>query len=168
MFFSRWTLFQGFIITLLVVLAFMADIFKKDIGIPFSSTNAINTSMLMTCLFLVVTIGLLSLLMYFQTKKSGTFLKHRLWDKMYIIIPVVFAISLVVVFIFFLAGPLSEVTQSNRWIVYVLIYYILFLINATVLAIIHKAKQNTISNENKVTYSFIWTSLGLVVVIFML
>lgn len=100
--------------------------FKTDIGVPFSSTDVINTSVLMTSLFLVVIIGLFSLMMYFQTKKSDTFLRHRLWDKMYIIMPVIIILSLVVVLIFFLAGPLSEITQSNRWVIYVLIYYILF------------------------------------------
>ncbi|WP_449355541.1 hypothetical protein ACUL41_06280 [Virgibacillus natechei] len=151
-----------------MIFAFIADLFKKDIGVPFSSTDAINTPMLMTSLFLVIIIGLLSLLMYFQEKKSDTFLKHRLWDKMYIILPVVIFISLVIVLILFLTGPLSEVRPLNRWIIYVLIYYMLFLINATVLAIIHKAKGDTISNENKIGYSFVWTSLGLLVVIFML
>src|SRR5699024_493017 len=145
-----------------------ADMFTQDIGVPFSTSNEINTPMLITSLFIVVVSGLLSLLMYFQTKKSDTFLRHRLWDKMHIIMPVFFVISLVVVFSFFLIDPLSGIAQNNRWIIYVFIYYILFLINATVLAIIHKAKKNTISNENKVTYSFVWTSLGLLAVIFIL
>ncbi|TMN22959.1 hypothetical protein FH966_08765 [Lentibacillus cibarius] len=153
---------------LLVVLAYIADMFKKDIGVPFSSTDVINIPMLMTALFLVIVIGLFSLMMYFQTKKSDTFLRHSLWDKMYIIMPVIFGISVIIVFILFLTGPLSEVTQINRWIIYALIYYILFLINATVLAIVHNAKKNTISNENKIGYSFVWTSLGLLVVIFIL
>ncbi len=153
---------------LLVVLAYIADMFKKDIGVQFSSTDVINIPMLMTALFLVIVIGLFSLMMYFQTKKSDTFLRHSLWDKMYIIMPVIFGISVIIVFILFLTGPLSEVTQINRWIIYALIYYILFLINATVLAIVHNAKKNTISNENKIGYSFVWTSLGLLVVIFIL
>lgn len=89
--------------------------FKKDIGVPFSSTDVISTPTLMTSLFLVIIIGLLSLLMYFQAKKSDTFLKHRLWDKMYIIMPVKIFMSLVIVFILFMTGPLSEVTQINRW-----------------------------------------------------
>src|SRR5699024_1012426 len=168
MLFSRWTLFQVITIIILVVVSFIADMFKKDIGESFSSSNATNTPVLMTSLFIVLVIGLLSLLMYFQTKKSDTFLRHRLWDKMHILMPVLFVISLVVVFSFFLIDPLSDITENNRWIIYVFIYYILFLINTTVLAIIHKAKRNTISNENKVTYSFVWTSLGLLAVIFIL
>lgn len=164
MFFSRWTLFQSIIVIFLIVLAFIADMFKKDIGVSISSSNEINIPMLMTFLFIVLIIGLISLFLYFQTKKSNTFLKHRLWDKMHIILPAVFIVSLIVIFSFFLIDPLSDITQSNRWIMYVLIYYILFLINTLVLAIIHKAKKNTISNENKVAYSFVWTSLGLIVI----
>ena len=142
--------------------------FKKDVGVPVSSTDVINIPMLMTALFLVIIIGLLSLLMFFQTKKSDTFLKHRLWDKMYIILPVIFLISLIIIFVLFLTGPLSDLTQINRWLIYLLLYYILFLINVTVLAIIHKTKRNTISIENKIGYSFAWSSIGLLVVIFIL
>lgn len=123
---------------------------------------------MMTALFLVIIIGLLSLFMYFQVKKSDTFLKHRLWDKMYVVMPVIFFISLVIVMILFLTGPLSEVTQSNRWLIYAVMYYMLFVINMTVLAVIHKVKKNTISNEHKISYSFVITSLGLLLVIFIL
>lgn len=151
-----------------MIFAFIADMFKKDIGVPFSSTDVINIPMLMTSLFIVIIIGLISSMMYFQEKKSDTFLKHRLWDKMYIIMPIIIFISLIIVFILFLTGPLSDLTQINRWIIYVLIYYILFLINVTVLAVIHKTKKNNISNEEKISYSFIWTAVGLLVVIFIL
>ncbi|WP_240378131.1 hypothetical protein [Bacillus piscicola] len=155
-------------IALLVILAYIADIFKKDIGVSPSSTNVINMQVIGTSLFLIVTIGLFSLLMYFQVKKSNTFLKHRLWEKMYVILPVIFLISLIVVFILFLTEPLSDLTQISRWIIYVLIYYLLFLMNVTVLAIIHKVKKKTMPNENKIGYSFVWTSLGLLIVIFIL
>lgn len=168
MFLSRWTLFQGIIIALLIVIAFIADMFSKDIGVPFSSTNALQTPVLMTSIFLVVIIGLFSLAMYFQVKKSHTFLKHRLWGKMYIIMPIIIGISLIGVFILFLVEPLSVVIQSNRWMIYVFIYYTLYLINVTVLSMIHKVKGDTISNKNKIYYSFIWTSLGLLVAIFIL
>lgn len=151
-----------------MISAYIADIFKKDIGVSPSSTNVINMQVVGTSLFLILIIGLFSLLMYFQEKKSNTFLKHRLWDKMYVILPVIFFISLIVFVILFMIGPLSDLTQINRWIIYVLIYYILFLINVTVLAIIHKVKKQTMLNKNKIGYSFVWTSLGLLVVIFIL
>lgn len=167
-FFSRWTFLQSIIIVLLVIIAVIADMFKKNIAVPFSSANIINKQLLMTSLFLIIIIGLLNLLMYCQVKKSDTFLKHKLWDKMYIILFVIFFISLIVIFSLLLTGPLSDLTQINRWLIYALLYYILFLINVTVLAFIHKAKKNTIPNENKIGYSFVWTSVGLLFVIFVL
>ncbi len=72
---------------------FIADLFKTEIAIPASESMEANGSEVMTFLFIIAVIGLLSLLMYFQTKKSHTFLKHPLWDKMYILMPVLFAIS---------------------------------------------------------------------------
>lgn len=167
-FFSRWTLFQSLIIAFLVVIAFIADLFKTDIAVPFSSSNEVNTSMLMTFLFIVVIIGSLSLLLYFQTKKSATFLRHRLWDKMYILMPIFFVISLVVLFSVFLIDPLSSIVQNNRWLIYILLYYVLFIINVIVLAFIHQAKKQTISNGNKIKLSFIWTSLVLIVIVFII
>src|SRR5690625_4476294 len=112
--------------------------FKKDIAVPFSTSAGINMPMVMTFLFMAVVIGLLSLLMYFQTKKSNTFLKHPLWEKMYVLMPALFILSLIVIFAFFLIDPLSSLAENNRWIIYVLIYYTLFLVNVMVLAIIHK------------------------------
>lgn len=165
MFFTRWTFFQGITILLLIIFTFIAEIFKQEIGVSFSASDGINKPMLMTVLFYIVVMSLLSLLMYFQTKKSDTFLKHQLWEKMYIINPIILIISLIIVITFLLIEPLNDLVQNNRWIIYTLFYYILFLINATTLAIIHKVKKNNISNKNKIIYSFIWTSLGLFIVI---
>ncbi|WP_040982854.1 hypothetical protein [Oceanobacillus jeddahense] len=75
---SRWTLFQWITIIFLEVFAFLADMFRTEVTIPISSGTETNGSMVIAFLFLVAVIGLLSLLMYFQTKKSSTFLKHPL------------------------------------------------------------------------------------------
>lgn len=168
MFFSRWTLFQGLIIAVMVVLAFIADQFKTKIAIPVSANNEIKTPMLIAFLFIIVIIGLLSLMMYFQTKKSATFLKHPLWNKMHILMPFFFAISLVIIFSIFLIDPLSHFVQDNRWLIYLLLFYVLFLINVIVLAFIHKVKKQTISNKNKIEYSFIWTSVLLFIIYFII
>lgn len=166
MFFSRWTLFQGIIIISLAGLAFIADLFKTEIAIPASESMEANGSEVMTFLFIIAVIGLLSLLMYFQTKKSHTFLKQPLWDKMYILMPVLFAISFIL--IFFLIDSVSNIIESHRWLLYILFYYMLFLINLMVLAFIYKLKKNTIPNENKIIFSFIWTTLILFVIYFLL
>ena len=168
MFFSRWTLFQGLIIAVLIALAFIADLFKTDISASFSSSNEVDATKLIILLFIIVVIGLLSLLMYFETKKSKTFLKHSLWDKMHMIMLFFFVISLVIIFSVFMIDPFSSMVQNNRWFIYILLYYVLFLINVIVLAFIHRSRKQTISNENKIKYSFIWTSISLIVIIFLI
>lgn len=164
MFLSRWTLFQGIIIILLVILAFIADIFKSDAAIPINSNNEPHSFMLWMILFFIVVNILLSLIMYFQTKKSETFLMHRLWDKAHILMPVLFVLSLIVIMVLFIFDPINQLIQVNRWIMYLLLYYLLFLFNLIILAIVNKLKGNTTSNGNKIKISFVWTSVILLIV----
>lgn len=164
MFLSRWTLFQGIIIILLVILAFIADIFKSDAAIPINSNNEPHSFMLWMILFFIVVNILLSLIMYFQTKKSETFLMHRLWDKAHILMPVLFVLSLIVIMVLFIFDPINQLIQVNRWIMYLLLYYLLFLFNLIILAIVNKVKGNTTSNGNKIKISFVWTSVILLIV----
>lgn len=163
---SRWTLFQGIIFILLVILAFIADIFKSDAAIPIKSSNEPHSFMLWMILFFILINILLSLLMYFQTKKSKTFLKHRLWDKAHVLMPVLFVLSLIVIIVLFTVDPISQLIMDNRWMLYLLLYYMLFLMNLILLALVHKMKQNTISNGYKIRISFVWTSMILLIVLF--
>lgn len=111
-------------------------------------------------------IGLFSLFMFFQSKKSDTFLSHPIWEKMHIIVSFLLVISIVVFISAFFISPLSEIIQSSRWILFITIYYFLFLINILVLTLINKIKKKTISNAKKVKLSFIWTVLVLFLTIF--
>ncbi|KQU21873.1 hypothetical protein ASG65_21490 [Bacillus sp. Leaf13] len=166
MMFSRWTFLQGIIVIILGILAFITDYFKKDMATS-NPSNTVNTvQMLMTLLFIISVIGLFSLLMFFQSKKSNTFLLHPIWKKMHIIVSFLLVISIVVFISAFFISPLSEVIQSSRWILFITIYYFLFLINILVLTLINKIKKNTISNAKKIKSSFIWTVLLLFVTIF--
>src|SRR5699024_11639175 len=91
--------------------------------------------------------------MYFQTKKSKTFLKHSLWDKMHMIMLFFFVISLVIIFSVFMIDPLSSMVQNNRWFIYILLYYVLFLINLIVLAFIQDRKSTRL-NSSHVSISY--------------
>ncbi|PEZ74734.1 hypothetical protein CN380_23525 [Bacillus sp. AFS017274] len=165
---SRWTFFQGIIVATLGILAFITDYFKNDMATSISSNTIITVQMLMTLLFITVVIGLFSLCMFFQSKKSNTFLLHPIWQKMHIIISFLLVISIVIFISAFFISPLSEVIQSSRSILFITIYYFIFLINVLVLSIINKIKKNTISNSKKIKSSFIWTVLVLFVSVFLI
>ncbi|SHG91861.1 hypothetical protein [Ornithinibacillus halophilus] len=166
---SRWSFFQGLIIVLLVVLGFVADLYREDIAVPFSATGAeVLTPKLFTVLFLVIITGLISCIFYFQTKKSKTFLIHPLWEKMHVLLALIFVVSLVLFMIIIVIAPFGDVTQNNRWMIYVFLYYFLYLINLIVLTVVHKANKQKLTNENKVKQSFIWTVVVLVLIFIVL
>lgn len=167
--FSRWTVYQAVIILLLVVFTRFIDMFQKDIGVPITGSSTERmTQALMTFLFICTVIGLFSLLMYVQTKKSDTFLKHRLWEKMHILIAFILVVSIVALLSLVVITPFDQVVQDNRWLIYLMLYWLLFLLNVFVLAVIHKAKKNSMSNGRKTGISFIWTTAVLAAILFVL
>lgn len=166
MLFSRWTFFQGVVVLSLVIFSILMDFFKEEISTQMSSSPVIT--MVLTLVFITIVISLFSLLMIFQTKKSKTFLLHPIWKKMHIIISFIMVISVIVFISSFLLFPLDEVIQNSRWILYIIIYYFLFLINILVLSIVHKTIKRSTSNEKKIELSFVWTVFLLFVIVFFL
>lgn len=166
MFFSRWTLFQGAVVLSLLIFSITLDLFKENISTLMSSNSVMP--MLLTLVFITIVISLFSLYMIFQTKKSNTFLLHPIWKKMHIIISFIMVISIIVFISAFLLFPLDQVVQNSRWLLYIIIYYFLFLMNILVLSIVHKTIRRNASNERKIELSFIWTLFLLFVIIFLL
>jgi len=166
MLFSRWTLFQGIVVFSLLILAIILDYFKENISTLMSTSSLMP--MLLTLVFITITIFLFSLFLIFQSKKSITFLVHPIWRKMHIIILFILVISIIIFISSFLLIPLGEVVQNNRWILYIIIYYFLFLMNILVLSIVHKRLNRNTSNEKKIELSFLWTIFLLFIFIFLI
>ncbi|SET50608.1 hypothetical protein SAMN05421676_105129 [Salinibacillus kushneri] len=168
MIFTRWSFYQFIMILLLTILAFFIDSFKEDVAI---SVNASNVDafilMLERITFLIIIIGLFSFILYFQTKKSDTFLTHSLWDKMPVILTIILLLSFIGIFVVFLSDPLNQLFQSQRWLMYCILYYFLFVFHMLVLSIIHKTRKQA-KNQVKIQSSFLFTVLILVLGIFLI
>jgi len=165
MFFSKWTLFQGGALLGMIALVFIADFFSLQISRILSSGPYISFLLVLT--FILVGSSLISLFLIFHSKKSDRFLSHPLWDKMNILLGVLFILSILIFISVAVFTPLSDVILTNRWILYLFIFYFLFLLNLFVLSIIHKAKKD-LSKEKKIELSFVWTVLGVVILIFLI
>ena len=152
MFFSRWTLYQGLVFLAMMGLSFGADLFKYHFAIP---TIIPVQQLLLSLSFIIIVVGLVSLLFYFQSKKSDTFLVHRLWDKMPKIIIFILCIS-IVIFIA-AANPIMALIESYRITFYLILYYFIYMTNLLVLAFVHKNAKSTITNDRKVSTAFWWT-----------
>lgn len=165
MFFSKWTLFQGAALFGMIFLIFIAEIYSLQISRILSSGPYISFFLVLT--FILIGSSLISLFLIFHSKKSDRFLSHPLWEKMNILLA---SLSILSILIFISAAvftPLSDVIVTNRWVLYLFIYYFLFLLNLFALSIIHKVKSG-LSKEKKIELSFVWTVLGVVILIFLI
>lgn len=165
MFFSKWTLFQGGTLVGMIALVFIADFFSLQISGVLSSGPYISFLLILT--FILVGSSLISLFLIFHSKKSGRFLSHPLWEKMNILLAFLFIVSILLFIISAIFTPLSDVIATNRWILYLFIFYFLFLLNLFVLSILHKVKKD-LSKEKKIELSFVWTVLTTTILIFLI
>lgn len=154
MFFSRWTISQGLALAALIAFAFAADLFKYD----FTSTKINpNQQLVLSLSFIIIVVGFVSLLFYFQTRKSRTFLVHRLWHKMHQVIMIILILSIIILIA--AANPIMALVESFRVTFYFIIYYFVYLTNLLVLIFVHKNSKSTLSNGKKVSTAFWWTCL---------
>lgn len=165
MFFSIWTLFQGAALFGMIGLILITEIFSHQISRLLSSGPYISFLLVLT--FILIGSSLISLFLIFHSKKSDRFLSHPLWEKMNILLAFLFILSILIFIVSVIFTPLSDVIATNRWILYLAIFYFLFLLNLFVLSIIHKVKRN-LSKEKKIELSFVWTVLGMVILIFLI
>ncbi|WHX41108.1 hypothetical protein QNH36_02785 [Mesobacillus sp. AQ2] len=150
-------------IIILVILAFIADLYKDNL-----SSNTVQypyLQFLLSTLFIAAVLGIISLILYFQTKTSQSFLIHPAWDKMNIVVLVVFFLSVVIFISLVMFTPLASAVEHSRWILYIILYYFLFLANVLTLSIVHK-NNKSLGNQQKIRSSFVWTLLILLLVIF--
>lgn len=165
MFLSKWTLFQGGTLFGMIALVFIADFFSLQISRVLSSGPYISFLMILT--FILIGSSLISLFLIFHSKKSDRFLSHPLWEKMNILLAFLLILSILLFIIAAIFTPLSDVIVTNRWILYLFIFYFLFLLNLFVLSIIHKVKKD-LSKEKKIELSFVWTVLTTTILIFLI
>ncbi|CAM3880317.1 hypothetical protein METH109765_09920 [Mesobacillus thioparans] len=152
-------------ITILVILAFLADLYKDNFS---TNTGAYPyLQFLLTALFMAAVLGLISVILYFQTKTSRTFLIHPAWDKMHVIVLSVLFLSIVIFISLVIFTPLASVVEHSRWILYIILYYFLFLASVLTLSLVHK-NNKSLGNQQKIRSSFVWTLLILLLVIFFL
>ena len=160
---SKWTFFQMLVIVGLGVVAFVAEQFSSKIAVPSISANQQG---ILTLSFILIVVGLLSLLLFFQTKKSETFLVHRLWQKMPILLLIILSVSIVAMIA--LVNPITELVERFRFVLYVIIYYIIYLTNLLVVSFVHKNADSSTTNERKVSTGFWWTCFIFVALQFIL
>lgn len=92
---SRWTLFQIITISFLLAAGYALSYYRENISNQIVNNVPITLIISLSIIFGAVVCT--SLLFYFQTKKSSTFLIHPLWKKMHVLVGINILVSMILV-----------------------------------------------------------------------
>ncbi|WP_230502641.1 hypothetical protein [Sutcliffiella rhizosphaerae] len=87
-------------------------------------------------------------LLYNYAKKEKSFMKHRKWDKMFIVIFIWLIFSFSLFILLFIMTPLEGSILQHAWLMFIVVYYFLFFIHLFVLSIVHKINSSALINNH--------------------
>ncbi|GEN45571.1 hypothetical protein [Alkalibacillus haloalkaliphilus] len=156
----RYTIYQVIVLAGLVLLAFVTEQLEA-VGV--SDGSGIFLYIIGLLAYMAIVVGCFSLIFYWQTKKSETFLIHPIWEKMPVIISIVFFLSAVFL-IFLMEFGGYELVSEYRGLMYLLIYYFIFILNVMVVAMVYKTSRSELTKRQIIERSGILT-VGVLAVI---
>lgn len=106
------------------------------------------------------------LIFNYAEKRPDEFMRHKIWNKMFIIILILLAISMLNFIIVFFTTPLESLISTQPWIMFFVMYYFLFLINLFVLSLIHKVMQKQATIRKKLMITWAGSSLLVALILF--
>ncbi len=155
---------QSAVILLLVLFAFIANF---NLVNPYSTME----STLLKQLIILVSISLIlfacNQLLYNYAKNKKQFMRHPIWDKMFIVVLVWLMISFVLFIMLFFTTPLQDLLSQHAWLMFLVVYYFLFFINLFILSIVHKVMDATVKVEKKLVVTWISSSLLIAIILLM-
>lgn len=153
-------------IIILVIFAFVADYYVENIylTIKYAGLQQLIMFVAMSIVLLVCN----QLVLNYAKEHSDKFMKHKIWNKMFIVIFILMAVSFSGFITLFFTTPLESLISSHQWIMFIIIYYFLFLINLFVLSLIHKVVSRSMSNEKKILVTWASSTLLIALILFVL
>ena len=158
--------FKQFVsILILLLIAFIVDYYIQNVNVDIESV-------VLKQLFMFITISILlfvcNQLIYNYAKKEEEFMKHKIWNKMFIIILGWLMISFIVFILLFFTTPLGDLISLHPWIMFIVVYYFLFIINLFVLSIVHIVVDISMKLEKKLLITWASSSLLVAIIFFLL
>ena len=158
--------FKQFVsILILLLIAFIVDYYIQNVNVDIESV-------VLKQLIMFITISILlfvcNQLIYNYAKKEEEFMQHKIWNKMFIIILGWLMISFIVFILLFLTTPLEDLISLHPWIMFIVVYYFLFIINLFVLSIVHIVVDISMKLEKKILITWASSSLLVAIIFFLL
>lgn len=154
---------QLFCISMLFLIAIIVDYCIQTLSIE-------NIVLKQAMMFITISMILFfcNQLIYNYAKIAKEFMQHKIWKKMFIIILVWLMISFIVFISLFFTTPLGDIILLYPWIMLIIGYYFLFVINFFILSIVHNIVDMSMKLEKKILITWGSSSLLVAVVFFLL
>lgn len=157
---------QSIGLIILIAFTFLADAYVRSIYL-----NIQNVVLQQLIMFTAVSVLLLlcnQFIFNYAKNNQEKFMQHKIWDKMFIVIFLLLVASLIGFIAVFFTTPLEGLIASQQWMMFVIIYYFLFLLNFFVLSIVHKVVNDSTKVEHKLLITWASSSLLIALVLFAL
>ncbi|MEW9501026.1 hypothetical protein [Jeotgalibacillus marinus] len=155
---SKWSTLQlGILLFMLAVFFTLSQVAERLQQLLHSDILFIPGSIISSLLFFIFLIGCFYLLTFFQEKKTGTFLSHKLWKKMPLILVGVFTLSAIVLMAVFTTVSIPvNFGIEYRWVLDLMLSYFLLLFYLLVVSVLIRF-QDEASSETIIHRSFFVT-----------
>ncbi|MET3576870.1 hypothetical protein ACFFIY_13830 [Bhargavaea ullalensis] len=136
---------------LLVVLAVGLDLYMRQF--PPESSGIVGHLVL----FLAVAAALVACnqLLFHYSQANPGFMKHRIWNKMSLVIVLWLLVSSVILVVLLMVTPLPDLIQDHLWMMYLIGIYFLFIMNLLALSVVHRLVEPQTTAERKLIYTWI-------------
>ncbi|NEU30608.1 hypothetical protein GN156_07400 [bacterium LRH843] len=152
-------------VIVLFLFAFIIGYYSQNVNLGIESV-----ALKQVIMFLAISILLFvcNQLLYNYAKKEEGFMKHKIWNKMFIAILIWLMISFVVFIFLFLATPLADLMTTYPWIMFIVAVYFLFFINLFVLSLVHIIVDTSMKVEKKLLITWAGSSVLIAIILFVL
>lgn len=158
---------QSLLILLLFFLAFSIDIFMKNTN----SLLSIDSIMVKKVIFLFIStiiFYICNLFLYNYSSVNLNFMKHSIWDKMFVIIFGGLIIAFIIFIILFITTPFSDILHNQLWMLYFIIFFFSFFLNLFVLSFIHAFFLKSENTKQKIKVTWITSTILMALFIFLM
>ncbi|WP_442637215.1 hypothetical protein [Rossellomorea marisflavi] len=138
----KWTMYQVLTIITLIILLFFVDVGDIPINVTPGMNGMAFILMLLGALFILGVTGCAYLLLMLQLQKKPDLFQARFWKSAPILLLIIGIISITVYLMLGMSGSLFEWVDEQRWIMYGMIVYFIWLFYFWIVSIVNRQTRD--------------------------
>jgi len=138
----KWTMYQVLTILSLIILLFFVDVADVPISVAPGNDGMAFILMLLGALFILSITGCAYLLLMLQLQKKPDLFQARFWKSAPILLIIIGIVSITVYLMLGMSGSLFEWVDEQRWIMYGMIVYFIWLFYFWIVSIVNRQTRD--------------------------